>query len=363
MYIVGTLLDEHPDLIYINPFDYNDVTYTIVSSVPSDAVLVSSSNSNILATLNSNVASASKWANARTITLTGSVTSSVSIDGSQNVSLATTTNHTHTFASLTSKPTTISGYGITDGLRRVTLANNVENDFNTFENLTLTGRGDPTTGSSLLNSPWTTQPAGGFGALTYLWSGYGLQLTVGYNSNDIYIRNKYYHDGGSNWSTKWDKILNSSNYNYYSPKLDGTGATGTWKINISGNAGTSGRTKFLETFQRNSTTTTYDAQYTIWAQWSDATNVRLKCTNYTVWTDKATYASNADLLDGYHAGVTNGSVGIFVPWPNGTTLKNEGLIPSEYGTSEFGHPDDIYLQSICKWAIAHYTSLGDVTLI
>lgn len=58
----------------------------------------------------------SKWATARTITLTGSVTGSVSIDGSQNVSLATTTNHTHTFASLTSKPTTLSGYGITDAL-------------------------------------------------------------------------------------------------------------------------------------------------------------------------------------------------------------------------------------------------------
>ena len=72
---------------------------------------------------------------------------------------------------------------------------------------------------------------------------------------------------------------------------------------------------------------------------------------------------NADLLDGYHAGVTNGSVGIFVPWPNATTLKNEGLMPSEYGTSEFGHPDNVYLQSICKWAIAHYTSLGNVTLI
>lgn len=56
----------------------------------------------------------SKWANSRTITLTGSVTGSVSIDGSANVSLNTKTNHSHTFASLTSKPTTISGYGITD---------------------------------------------------------------------------------------------------------------------------------------------------------------------------------------------------------------------------------------------------------
>ena len=185
-----------------------------------------------------NAASASKWKTARTITLTGSVTGSVSIDGSQNVSLNTTTNHTHTFASLNEKPTTISGYGITDGLRRVTLAKNVENDFNAFENLTLSGRGDPASGSSLLNSPWATQPAGGFGVLTYLWSGYGFQLAVGYGSNDLYIRKRYYNrNSGATWDTIWDKILNSSNYNSYAPKLDGTGATGTWGINISGNAG------------------------------------------------------------------------------------------------------------------------------
>ena len=61
-----------------------------------------------------NAATASKWATARTLSLTGSVTGSVSIDGSGNVSMATTTNHTHTFSSLTSKPTTLSGYGITD---------------------------------------------------------------------------------------------------------------------------------------------------------------------------------------------------------------------------------------------------------
>ena len=186
-----------------------------------------------------NAASASKWKTARTITLTGSVTGSVSIDGSQNVSLNTTTNHTHTFASLNEKPTTISGYGITDGLRRVTLAKNVENDFNAFENLTLSGRGDPASGSSLLNSPWATQPAGGFGVLTYLWSGYGFQLAVGYGSNDLYIRKRYYNrNSGATWDTIWDKILNSSNYNSYAPSLTGVGASGTWGINISGNAAT-----------------------------------------------------------------------------------------------------------------------------
>lgn len=48
-----------------------------------------------------NAASSSKWATARTITLTGSVTGSVSIDGSGDVSLATTTNHTHNYLPLT----------------------------------------------------------------------------------------------------------------------------------------------------------------------------------------------------------------------------------------------------------------------
>ena len=43
---------------------------------------------------------AAKWSTARTLTLTGSVTGSVSIDGSGNVSLATTTNHTHSYLPL-----------------------------------------------------------------------------------------------------------------------------------------------------------------------------------------------------------------------------------------------------------------------
>lgn len=68
--------------------------------------------------ISGNASTASKWQSARTLTLTGSVTGSVSIDGSANISMVTTTNHTHTFASLTSKPTTISGYGITDAITK-----------------------------------------------------------------------------------------------------------------------------------------------------------------------------------------------------------------------------------------------------
>lgn len=48
--------------------------------------------------LSGNASTASKWATARTLTLSGSVTGSASIDGSGNVTLTTTTNHSHNYA-------------------------------------------------------------------------------------------------------------------------------------------------------------------------------------------------------------------------------------------------------------------------
>ena len=52
-------------------------------------------SSGTLALLTDNVASASKWQAARTLTLSGAVTGSVSIDGSGDVTLSTSVNHDH----------------------------------------------------------------------------------------------------------------------------------------------------------------------------------------------------------------------------------------------------------------------------
>lgn len=104
----------------------------------------------------------------------------------------------------------LDGYHSGSFLRQVTVANNAANDFNTFESMTLTGRGDPTTGASLSNAPWTgSGPAGGYGVLTYLWSGYGVQMAFGYNSNKVYIRPKYYSNG-SVWASTWDSFALTS---------------------------------------------------------------------------------------------------------------------------------------------------------
>lgn len=54
--------------------------------------------STFVGSLNGNAATATKLATARTISLTGSVTGSGTFDGSGNLSIATTTNHTHAAA-------------------------------------------------------------------------------------------------------------------------------------------------------------------------------------------------------------------------------------------------------------------------
>ncbi len=65
------------------------------------------------------VASAGKLTTSRTISLSGDATGSVSFDGSDNADIVVSIDndsHTHEFGSITGKPTTLSGYGITDAL-------------------------------------------------------------------------------------------------------------------------------------------------------------------------------------------------------------------------------------------------------
>ena len=66
-----------------------------------------------------NVLSATKLTTPRAIALTGDVTGTADFDGSAGVSITTTVaddSHLHAFTNLTSKPTTLSGYGITDAI-------------------------------------------------------------------------------------------------------------------------------------------------------------------------------------------------------------------------------------------------------
>lgn len=74
---------------------------------------------------------------------------------------------------------------------------------------------------------------GGSGALQ-LFSPYG----SAYPDLNLRFRTADYSAGGA-W-TAWKVILDAANYNSYAPTLTGTGASGTWSINVTGSAGSAG---------------------------------------------------------------------------------------------------------------------------
>ncbi len=68
---------------------------------------------------------------------------------------------------------------------------------------------------------------------------------------------------------------------------------------------------------------------------------------------------NADTVDGKHAGVNNGCVEQLVTFPNYNELINAGYLTSDYGTTNYGHPDDVFFQALCRWCIATYGGISD----
>lgn len=91
------------------------------------------------------------------------------------------------------------------------------------------------------------------------WSstGYGHQFYINDNGYDLYHRfrntTKVNNVDTTTWSS-WKQILDSSNYNSYAPTKTGGGASGTWGINVSGNAA------YPQGFQSRATSQTWGNQ-------------------------------------------------------------------------------------------------------
>lgn len=76
---------------------------------------------------------------------------------------------------------------------------------------------------------------GGWGhQLAFKFNGVGVSGTA-YDGKDIYTR--LFNSSSNTW-TAWYVLLSSGNYTAYTVKKDGTGASGTWGISITGNAAT-----------------------------------------------------------------------------------------------------------------------------
>lgn len=101
-----------------------------------------------------------------------------------------------------------------------------------------------------------TYPVGGGTLQTYVPyspSNGGTGLQVRFGNYDV--------SGGNSW-TSWKTLLASDNYNSYAPTLTGTGASGTWGINITGNAATVTNGVYTNTTQTISGEKTFSSTYT-----------------------------------------------------------------------------------------------------
>ena len=149
-------------------------------------------------------------------------------------------------------PTTLSGYGITDALSSSTkyalsdsvggnalkanLLANLYSNRPTNANIAITGSGGLATfkATKLMT---TNKPKSDGHILHFYWDntgGYDSQLAVTIGENpELQMRGQQANTWGS-----WKTVLSSNNYTDYVPQKDGTGASGTWGISITGNAAT-----------------------------------------------------------------------------------------------------------------------------
>lgn len=149
-------------------------------------------------------------------------------------------------------PTTLSDYGITDALSSSTkyalsnsvggnalkanLLANLYSDRPTSANIAITGSGGLATFKAT-NSMTANKPKSDGHILHLYWdntAGYDGQLFMSASDNpELQMRGQKAGVYGS-----WKTVLSSNNYTDYVPKKDGTGASGTWGIDITGNAAT-----------------------------------------------------------------------------------------------------------------------------
>lgn len=141
---------------------------------------------------------------------------------------------------------------------------------------------------SLATSAMTTgkPPADGH-ILTFGWdtdAGWGAQLCIGdAKDNHLYLRGSSSlkdsnNKNSSSWEN-WKTVLDSTNYNVYTPTKTGGGASGTWGISVSGNSATT--TKLITARSINGTSFDGTGNITT-ATWGTARNITIGSTKKSV---------------------------------------------------------------------------------
>lgn len=170
-----------------------------------------------------NAASASKLETPRTISLTGKAVGSTTFDGSDNASI----NVTSVNADTATNADKLDGFH--------------ENNFLRYRGATTINGEDTLWNQIGIKAYDNCYPEGISGTYTYgavvSLPGPGTRLDIWYNHRSSANGDGLWYRSG--WDTDkkpWAILLDTNNYNRYSPTKTGTGASGTWGINITGNA-------------------------------------------------------------------------------------------------------------------------------
>lgn len=185
------------------------------------------------------------WGATRTITLSGAVTGSASVNGSQNVTI-TTTYQTGSIDGRYVGGKKIAGHG-SQGT-----AYTADTYSSNFVNKAFVAYAERGSWVYANNGYITTDTGVNIplaGTAIFQWGASDtnktqLFITPMNNSgvsNPAVNEMLFYTSNGSEYSSGWSRVLTNRNYTIYTVTKTGGGASGTWRISITGNAATANR--------------------------------------------------------------------------------------------------------------------------
>lgn len=194
------------------------------------------------------------WGTARTISLSGAVTGSASVNGSQNVTITTT----YQFGSIDGRyvgGNKIANHGSSGK------AYTADTYSSTFVNKAFVAFAERGSWAYANNGYVSTDTGVNIplaGTAIFQWGASDTNKTqlyiTPYNnsgvSNPAVNEMLFYTSNGSGYTSAWTRVLTHRNYTNYTVTKTGGGASGTWRISITGNAATATTAQYLASNSR-----------------------------------------------------------------------------------------------------------------
>lgn len=185
------------------------------------------------------------WGTARTISLSGAVTGSASVNGSQNVTITTT----YQFGSIDGR---YVGGNKTANHGSSGTAYTADTYSSTFVNKAFVAFAERGSWAYANNGYVSTDTGVNIplaGTAIFQWGASDTNKTQLYITphNNLGVSNPaanemlFYTSNGSGYTSAWTRVLTHRNYTNYTVTKTGGGASGTWGISITGNAATANR--------------------------------------------------------------------------------------------------------------------------